>query len=59
MKLKVYKSMWSDDMHPNVLRELADVDAKLLSIISDMSWLSGEVSGHWKKGNIVPFFKKG
>ena len=29
------------------------------SIICDKSWLSGEVPGDWKKGNITPIFKKG
>ena len=59
MRLNVYMSMGPDDTHPRALKELADMAAELLCIIFEKSWLLGEVSGNWKKGNVTPIYKSG
>ncbi|KFV79947.1 hypothetical protein N308_11790, partial [Struthio camelus australis] len=58
-KLDTHRSMDPDGMHPRVLRELADVIARPLSIILERSWRSGEVPEDWKKACVSPVFKKG
>jgi len=46
-------------MHPQVLRELADVIAEPFSIIFERSWRTREVPEDWRKASVTPIFKKG
>ncbi|XP_055565143.1 uncharacterized protein LOC102055566 isoform X1 [Falco cherrug] len=54
-----HKSMRPDGMHPQLLRELADVTAKPLFITTERSWRTGEVPEDWRKAGVTPVFKKG
>ncbi|KAK4823680.1 hypothetical protein QYF61_005651 [Mycteria americana] len=57
--LDTHKSMGPDEIHPRVLKELAEVLTKPLSIIYQQSWLIGEVPADWRLANVTPIFKKG
>ncbi|GAB0182459.1 mitochondrial enolase superfamily member 1 [Grus japonensis] len=57
--LDTHKSMGLDGIHPRVLRELAEVLTKPLSITYQQSWLTGEVSVDWRLANVMPIFRKG
>ncbi|KAK4810780.1 hypothetical protein QYF61_008752 [Mycteria americana] len=57
--LDIPKSMGPDEIHPRVLKELAYVLTKPLSIIYQQSWLTGEVPADWRLTNVTPIFKKG
>ncbi|KAK4828700.1 LOW QUALITY PROTEIN: hypothetical protein QYF61_000538 [Mycteria americana] len=57
--LDTHKSMGPDEIHPRVLKELADVLTKPLSIIYQQSWLTGEVPVDWRLANVTPSYKKG
>ncbi|KFQ38410.1 hypothetical protein N332_05856, partial [Mesitornis unicolor] len=57
--LDIHKSMGPDGIHPRVLRELAEVLAKPLSIIYQQSWLTGEIPVDWRLANVTPIYNKG
>ncbi|KFU94790.1 hypothetical protein M959_07392, partial [Chaetura pelagica] len=57
--LDTHKSMGPDGPHPRVLKELADVITKTLSIIYLKSWPTGEVPMDWRVANVTPSYKKG
>ncbi|KFQ39647.1 hypothetical protein N332_02163, partial [Mesitornis unicolor] len=57
--LDIHTSMGPDGIYPRVLRELAEVLAKPLSIIYQQSWLTGEVPVYWKLANVTLIYKRG
>ncbi|KAJ7399926.1 RNA-directed DNA polymerase from mobile element jockey [Pitangus sulphuratus] len=59
LQLDLYKSMGPDGIHPRILKELAEVITKTLSMIFEWSCESREVSADWKLANVVLIFKKG
>ncbi|KAJ7404352.1 hypothetical protein BTVI_72513 [Pitangus sulphuratus] len=51
--------MGPDGINPRILKELADVIAKPLSMIFEQCWEYRVVPADWKLANVVPVFKKG
>lgn len=54
--MKVHKCIETEEMHPQILKELADEVAKALSILSEKLWPVSEAPSEWKKGNKIPTF---
>lgn len=59
LKINPNKAMGPDDIHPRVLKELADCIYFPLFCIFRMSLDSGVVPEMWKLANVTPIFKKG
>ncbi|KFQ73584.1 hypothetical protein N337_02613, partial [Phoenicopterus ruber ruber] len=57
--LDTHKSMGPDGIHPRVLKELAEVLTRPLSIVYQQSWLTREVPVDWRLANVMPIYKKG
>ncbi|KAK4819062.1 LOW QUALITY PROTEIN: hypothetical protein QYF61_025295 [Mycteria americana] len=55
--LNIHKSMGPNEIHPTVLRELAEVVVMPSSITFKKLWELAP--SDWRKGNITPIFKKG
>ena len=59
LHLHCHKSMGPGEIHPRVLRELAEKIAEPLSIIYQRSLLTGEVPEDWRLASVTPIYKKG
>lgn len=57
--MATYISMGSLKVDFRILKELADVIAKSLSMVFENSWCSGEDPIDWEKGNCILFLKNG
>ena len=57
-KLKVDKSPGPDGIHNRVLFEIKNQIGKVLSILFQKSFQSGQLPKEWKEANIVPIYKK-
>ena len=53
------KSMGPDEIHPRVLRELAELTAEPPSTIYQRSLLTGEVPEDWRLAGVTPIYQKG
>ena len=58
-RLDTHKSTGLDGIHPRVLREVAEVLTKSLSILYQQSRLTREVPVDWRLANEMPICKKG
>ena len=54
-----YTAWMHTGLHPRVLKQLADVLAKQLSMIYLKSWLTGEDTLEWRMADVTPIYKRG
>ena len=59
LELDVDKACGPDEMHPRLLKELADEILTPLAMIFRKSLLYGDLPLDWKHANVSPLFKKG
>ena len=57
--LRIDKSPGNDELHPRVLKEVAQEIAKPLTMIFQSSITNSELPEQWREANITPVFKKG
>ena len=57
--LNEFKSPGPDELHPRMLKELAEEISEPLAIIFEKSYRTGEVPIDWRRANVVPIFKRG
>ncbi|KAF4789422.1 hypothetical protein TURU_151347 [Turdus rufiventris] len=57
LQLDPYKSLGPDGIHPRTLKEMANINTKLLLMIFKPPWESRDIPADWKLVNIVLIFK--
>ena len=59
LELDADKACGPDEIHPRLLKELADIISTPLAMIFRKSLLDGTLPSDWKHANVSPIFKKG
>ena len=57
--LNIDKSPGPDQLHPRILREVAEIIAKPVTLIFQLSIDQSKLPQQWKLANVSPIFKKG
>ena len=58
LKLKIDKSPGPDEIHPRLLKELADEVSPALACIYNTSLKSGSLPDDWKTAQVTAIYKK-